>query len=149
VVTPECFEHSKYCTSFSIQSEHIHLWGFIKTCQLNPWLKSLIVSCLRLTVSWNWRCFWNSNSWMLYFLHNRMERTFAFTAAGVCTFWLANSKKFLFRLITKILLYSWMANFTFLLWHYLLKIPTQESKRIKSGKGLACWKRQTQWHSKR
>jgi len=88
-------------------------------------------------------------SWMLYILHNRIERTFTVTAAGVCTFWLANSKKSLFRLTTKILLYSWMASFTFLLWHYLLKISTQESKGIKSGEGLACWKRQTQWHSKR
>jgi len=38
----------------------------------------------------------------------------------LCTFWLANSKKILFRLATKTLLYSWMASFTFLLWHYLL-----------------------------
>jgi len=52
---------------------------------------------------------------MLYFLHNRIKRTFAVTASGVCTFWLANSKKSLFRLTTKILLYSWMASFTFLL----------------------------------
>jgi len=73
---------------------------------------------------------------MLYFPHNRIERTFAFTAAGVWTFWLANRKKFLFmlttkilfRLTTKILLYSWMASFMFSLWHYLLKIPTQERK---------------------
>jgi len=65
---------------------------------------------------------------MLYFPHNRIERTFAFTAAGVWTFWLANSKKFLFRLTAKILLYSWMASFMFSLWHYLLKIPTQERK---------------------
>jgi len=39
---------------------------------------------------------------MLYFLHNRIERTFAFTAAGVSTFWLANSN-FLFRPTTKLL----------------------------------------------
>jgi len=52
---------------------------------------------------------------MLFFLYNRVERIFAVTAAGACTFWLANSKKFLFRLTTKILLYSWMASFTFLL----------------------------------
>ena len=127
--------------SFSVQSEHIHLWGFIKTFQLNPWLKSLVVRCL----SWNWRCFWHSNSWILYFLHNRIKRTFAFTAAGICTFWLANGKTFLFRLTTEILLYSWMASFMFLLWHQLLKIPTQESKCIKSGKGLAYWKRLTPW----
>jgi len=25
--------------SFSMQSEHIHLWGFIETFQFNPWLK--------------------------------------------------------------------------------------------------------------
>ena len=91
----------------------------------------------------NWWCFWDSNSWMLFLLNNRVERTFAVTAAGLCTFWLANSKKFLFRLTTKILFYSLMASFTFLLWHYRLKIPTQESKDIKSGKGLACWKRLT------
>ena len=121
------------------------MWGFIKTFQLNPCLKRLIARCLLLTVSWNWRCFWNSNNWMLSFLHNRIERTFAFTAAGVCILWLANSKKFLFRFITKMLLYSWMAGFTFLVWHYLLKIPAQESKCIKSGKGLACWKRLTPW----
>jgi len=52
---------------------------------------------------------------MLYFLHNRIERTFTFTAAGVCTFWLVNSKKLLFRLTAKKLPYSWMASFTFLL----------------------------------
>jgi len=45
---------------------------------------------------------------MLCFLHNRIKRIFAVTAAGVGTFWLANSKKILFRLTTKILLYSWM-----------------------------------------
>ena len=128
-----------------MHSEHIHLWGFIKTFQLNSWLKSLFVKCLWLTVNWNWWWFWDSKSWMLYFLHNRIERTFAFTAAGVGTFWLANSKKFLFRLTTKILLYSWMVSFMFLLWHCLLKIPIQESKWIKSGKGLACWKRLTPW----
>jgi len=82
---------------------------------------------------------------MLYVLHNRFERTFAFPAAGIWTFWLANSKKNSFRLPTKILLYSWMARFMFSLWHYLLKIPNQESQRIKSGKGLACWKRLTPW----
>jgi len=64
---------------------------------------------------------------MVYFLHKKIETTFAFTAAGVCTFWPANSKIFLLRLTTKKLLYSWMAGFTFLLWHYLLIIPTQES----------------------
>jgi len=74
-----------------------------------------------------------------------MERTFAFTAAGVCAFWLAYSKKFLFRLTTKILLSSWMAISMFLLQHYLLKIHTQESKCIKSGKGLACGKPLTPW----
>ena len=116
-----------------------------RSVQLNPWLKSLIVKCLWLTLSWNWRCFWDSNSWMLFFLHNRTERTFAFTAAGLCTFWLASSKKFLFGLTIKILLYSWMASFVFLLWRYLLKISTQESQCIKSGKGLACWKRLTPW----
>jgi len=79
------------------------------------------------------------------FLHNGIERTFAVTAAGVCTFWLANSKKFLFRFIKKMLLYSWMASFAFLLWHYLLKIPTQESKCMKSGKGLEYWKCLTPW----
>jgi len=50
---------------------------------------------------------------MLYFLHNRIESTFAFTAAGIWTFWLANSKKNLFRLTTKILLYYWMTSFIF------------------------------------
>jgi len=29
-----------------------------------------------------------------FFLHDRIERTVAVTAAGVCNFWLANSKKF-------------------------------------------------------
>jgi len=52
---------------------------------------------------------------MLFFLDKRIERTFAVTAAGVCTIWLGNSKKFLFRLTTQILLYAWMASFTFLL----------------------------------
>jgi len=53
---------------------------------------------------------------MLYFLHNRIERTFlAFTAAVVCTFWLAYSKKILFRLTAKILLSSWIASFMYLL----------------------------------
>jgi len=50
---------------------------------------------------------------MLHLLHNRIERTFAVTAAGVRTFWLANSKKFLFRLTTKTLLYSSMVSFVF------------------------------------
>jgi len=48
---------------------------------------------------------------MLFFLHNRIERAFAATAAGVYTFWLVNGKKFLFRLTTKILLNAWMASF--------------------------------------
>jgi len=52
---------------------------------------------------------------MLFFLHNRIKRTFAVTAAGVYTFWPANSKTFLFRLTTKLLLYAWMASFIFLL----------------------------------
>jgi len=43
---------------------------------------------------------------MLLFLHNRIERISAVTAAGVCTSLLANSKTFVFRLTTKILLYS-------------------------------------------
>jgi len=51
---------------------------------------------------------------MLYLLRNRIERTFAFTAAGVCIFCLADSKKFLFRLITKMLLYPWKVGFMFL-----------------------------------
>jgi len=42
------------------------------------------------------------------------RKTFAFTAAGVCIFWLANSKKYLFKLITKMLLHYWMAGLTFL-----------------------------------
>ena len=109
------------------------------------WLKSLIVRCLWLTFSWNWRCFWDSNSWMLYSLHNRIDRTFAFIAAGIYTFWLANSKKILFRLLQKYhFILGWLAL------HlccdiYQLKIPTQESKWIKSEKGLACWKRLTPW----
>jgi len=52
---------------------------------------------------------------MLIILDNRIERTFAVIAAGVSTFWLANSKEFLFRLTTKTLLYAWVASFTFLL----------------------------------
>jgi len=51
---------------------------------------------------------------MLCFLHNRIKRIFADTAAGVGIFWLANSRKKLFSL-AKILLYSWMASITFLL----------------------------------
>jgi len=51
---------------------------------------------------------------MLCFLHNRIKRIFAVTAGGVGIFWLANSKKNLFSL-AKILLYSGMASFTFLL----------------------------------
>jgi len=126
-----------------MQSEHVHMWRFIKTFQLYPVLKSLIVKCLWLTVSWNWRCFWDSNSWMLYFLHKRIEGTFAFTAAGVCNFWPANSKIFLLRLTTKILLNFWMVILTFLVWHYLLIIPTQESKCMKSGKA---WLPENIWH---
>jgi len=40
--------------------------------------------------------------------------------------------------VRNLLLYSWTASFTFLLWHYLLKILIQESKCIKSGKALVC-----------
>jgi len=36
-----------------------------------------------MTVSWNWRRFWDSNSWMLFILDNGIERTFAVIAAGV------------------------------------------------------------------
>ena len=92
--------------------------------------KSLIVWCCWLIVSWNWWCFWDSNSWTLFILDNRSERTFAVTAADVCASWLGNSKNVLLRLTTKTLLYAWMASFTFLLWYYLLEIPTQESKSI-------------------
>jgi len=46
---------------------------------------------------------------------------------------------------TKTLLYAWMASFMFLLWHYLMKIPTQERRFTKCGKGLACWKHLTPW----
>ena len=56
-----------------------------------------------------------------------------------------HSKKYLFRPTAKILLYSWMASFMFVLWHYLLKTPTQESECIKSGKGLVWWKPLTLW----
>jgi len=87
---PKCkYNHSVLCRwylldalsianiSFTMQSEHIHLWGFIKTFQHNPLLKNLIVRCLWKTVSWNWRCFWDSNSWI---------RTVArkFSIGGLC-----------------------------------------------------------------
>jgi len=49
------------------------------------------------------------------------QRTFAVTAR-VYTFWLACRKECVFRLTTKIVLFAWMASFTFLLWQYLLQI---------------------------
>ena len=143
MVVAGCFEHSKHIIQ---HAEWTHSFvGFIKRFSLIHDWKIFIVGCLRLTVSWNWQCFWDSNRWMLYVLHNRIERTFAFTAAGICTFWVANNKKFLFKLTTKILLYSWLAGLAFLMWHYLLKIPTQESKCKTPGKHLACWKRLAWW----
>jgi len=49
---------------------------------------------------------------MLFFLLNRVETTFAVTAAGIYTFRQGNSKIILFRLTTKTLINSWMASFT-------------------------------------
>ena len=111
---------------------------------VNPWLKFHIVKHCWLTVSWNWRCFWDYNYWMLYFLHNRIERTVAFTATGVWTFWLANSNKILFRLTTKYCFFLvWLAlcfRCDIIFWKYQHKKVIW----IKSGKSLACWKRLTE-----
>jgi len=146
VVTAGCFEHSKHtmppsacrvntfiCRDSSKPFSLIHDWNvwLLDACD---WLLAETDDAFEiLTVE----CYTSCTTESKEPLHSLL---LGFTLSG-----LAYSKKFLFRVTTKILLSSWMASFMFLLWQYLMKIHAQESKCIKSGKGLACWKPLTLW----
>ena len=147
VATAGCFEHSKLITPPSACRVNTFIfWDSSKPFSLihdwNVWLFSVYDWLLAetddcfdiLTVECCTSCTTGSKE---TFLHSLL--------LGFGFFGWLNSKKFLFRLTAKILLSFWMATFIFLLWHYLLYIPTQENKFIKSGKGLTCWKPLTPW----